>query len=128
MFDIIFFVWYNHIELDYVEGFMRNLDDNLKKMMKFIIDFKGKNGYLPSVREIAKEIGVKSTSTINYYINILEQKNLIKRSEQKNKARAFEIVSQTPKYVRYHEYCPRIRTPDRMKGNLKSIQKQESKL
>ena len=108
MFDIDFFVWYNHIELNFVEGFMRNLDDNLKKMMKFIVDFKDKNGYLPSVREIAKEIGVKSTSTINYYINILEQKNLIKRSEQKNKARAFEIVRQAPKFVRYNEYCPEI--------------------
>ena len=94
---------------------MRNLDDNLKKLLKYIVDFNEKNGYLPSVREMAKEIGVKSTSTINYYITILEQKNLIKRNEHKNRARAFEIVKQTPKvvkqpqkFVRYNEFCPEI--------------------
>ena len=87
---------------------MRNLDDNLKKLMDFVVDFNSKNGYMPSVREIAKNIGVKSTSTVNYYINVLEQKNLLKRNSQKNCARAFEIVKETPKFVRYNEYCPEI--------------------
>ena len=87
---------------------MRNLDENLKKLMDYIVDFNNRNGYMPSIREMAKEIGIKSTSTINYYINILEQKNLLKRNPEKNRARAFEIVKETPKFVRYNEYCPEI--------------------
>ena len=87
---------------------MRNLDENIKKLMDYIVDFNSKNGYMPSIREMAKEIGIKSTSTINYYINILEEKNLLKRNSQKNRARAFEIVKETPKFVRYNEYCPEI--------------------
>lgn len=86
---------------------MRNLENNLKNLMHFISEFNDQNGYLPSIREMAKHIGIKSTSTINYYINILEQRNLIKRNSQ-NKARAFEIVKDMPRFVKYNEYCPEI--------------------
>ena len=76
---------------------MRNLDNNLNKLMDYIVKFNNYNGYMPSVREMAKEINIKSTSTIYYYLNILEQKSLIKKSE-KNHARAFEIVKEKPVY------------------------------
>jgi repressor LexA len=75
---------------------MRNLEANLKLLMEYITDFNMENGYLPSVREMANQIGIKSTSTINYYINILEKRNLIKRN-QHSKARAFEIVKENIK-------------------------------
>lgn len=81
---------------------MRNLENNLKMLMDYIVSFNESNGYLPSIREMANQIGIKSTSTINYYINILEQRNLLKHNEQKNKARAFEIVKEaknTPNFV-----------------------------
>ena len=87
---------------------MRNIDDNLKSLMDFIVDFNSKNGYMPSVREMGKNIGIKSTSTIYYYLNILEQKNLIKRNASKNVARAFEVVKERPKFVQYNEFCPNI--------------------
>lgn len=76
---------------------MRNLENNLKALMDYIVSFNTENGYLPSIREMANHVGIKSTSTINYYINILEQRNLIKRNSQKNKARAFEILNQPQK-------------------------------
>ena len=84
---------------------MRNLENNLKALMNYIVDFNTENGYLPSVREMANHVGIKSTSTINYYINILEQRNLIKRNSQ-NKARAFEILSnpQKPSTVYQPQY------------------------
>lgn len=88
-------------------GLMRNLENNLKMLMKYIVDFNDDNGYLPSVREMANHIGIKSTSTINYYINILEQRNLLKRNIQKNKARAFEILAaqkpEKPTYAPPHK-------------------------
>jgi len=86
----------------------RNLEGHLKDLMDYMIDFKTKYGYLPSIREMANHINIKSTSTIDYYLKILEQRNLIKRSDVKNKVRAIEIVKETPKFVRYNEYCPDI--------------------
>ena len=76
--------------------------------MDYIVEFSNSYGYMPSVREMAKHIGIKSTSTINYYISILEQRNYLKRNESRNKARALEIIKETPKFVRYNEYCPEI--------------------
>lgn len=87
---------------------MRNLEENIKNLMTFINDFNEKHGYIPSVREMAQHIGVKSTSTVNYYIDVLEQRNFIKRSKGKGVARALEIVRETPTFVRYNEYCPEI--------------------
>ena len=87
---------------------MRNLETNLKNLMDYIVEFSNSYGYMPSVREMAKHIGIKSTSTINYYISILEQRNYLKRNESRNKARALEIIKETPKFVRYNEYCPEI--------------------
>ncbi len=87
---------------------MRNLETNIKNLMDFIVEYNTANGYMPSVREMASHIGIKSTSTINYYIDILEQRNYLKRHSEKNRARALEIVKETPKFVRYNEYCPEI--------------------
>lgn len=87
---------------------MRNLEGNLKNLMDFLIDYKNEHGYIPSVREMAKHIGIKSTSTIDYYLNILKQRNLIRKNEAKNRVRAIEIVKETPKFVKYNEYCPEI--------------------
>lgn len=87
---------------------MRNLETNLKNLMDYIMEFSDNHGYIPSVREMAAHIGIKSTSTINYYIDILEQRNLLKRHSGKNRARALEIVKETPTFVRYNEYCPEI--------------------
>ena len=72
---------------------MRNLENNIKNLMQYISEFNAKNGYLPSIREMASHLSIKSTSTINYYLNVLEQRGLIKRNQQ-NRARAFEIVKQ----------------------------------
>ena len=87
---------------------MRNLETNLKNLMDYIVEFSNTYGYMPSVREMANHIGIKSTSTINYYISILEQRNYLKRNSSKNKARALEIIKETPKFVRFNEYCPEI--------------------
>lgn len=87
---------------------MRNLETNLKNLMDYIVEFSNSYGYMPSVREMANHIGIRSTSTINYYISILEQRNYLKRNSSKNKARALEIIKETPKFVRFNEYCPEI--------------------
>ncbi|MBR2834483.1 MAG: transcriptional repressor LexA [Coriobacteriales bacterium] len=51
-------------------------------------------GYPPSVREIAAELGLKSPSTVQTHLNALEDKGLIRRDV--SKSRALEIVGGNP--------------------------------
>lgn len=70
---------------------MKNLDIKLNKVLNFMDGFIQKNGYPPSVREICKELSIKSTATVYYYLEKLESLNLIKKTKSKN--RAIEIVN-----------------------------------
>ena len=63
---------------------MRKKDPNsLNKREKAIVKFIEKhikaNGYPPSVREIGKSVGLKSTATVHGYLASLEEKGYIKR-------------------------------------------------
>lgn len=49
--------------------------------MTFLGDFQGKNGYSPSIRQIGENIGVGSTSLVDYYLNQLQQMSLIERDQ-----------------------------------------------
>ena len=45
----------------------------------FLIKYFKENGYAPSVREIGKGVGLSSTATIKYYLDVLERKKKIKK-------------------------------------------------
>jgi len=67
--------------------------DTMRKMyemLDFIKDFTADKSYPPSVREICKGLNIKSTATVYYYLSLLEENNLIKKEESKN--RAIEVV------------------------------------
>lgn len=51
-----------------------------------------KNNFPPTLRELMSEINVNSTSTVKYYLDKLEEKGLIKRNGNKN--RALELTNQ----------------------------------
>lgn len=57
------------------------LGDRHQKIMRFLTDFQETNGYPPSIREIGENIGVKSTSLVDYYLKQLEEKEYIRRDE-----------------------------------------------
>lgn len=64
------------------------------------------NGYPPSVREICAAVGLKSTSTVHGYLQVLEKKGLIQRDP--TKPRAVKIVEKKsikkkPDYSTYKE-------------------------
>lgn len=68
-----------------------NNNKNAEKILEFIIKYKNEKGFIPSVREIGKELGLSSTSTIAYYLNKLQNEGKIKRSGNRN--RAIEILN-----------------------------------
>jgi len=67
-----------------------SLDETLNKVLRIIKIHLTEFGYPPSVRELAAEMDVKSTSTIFYYLQKLEELGKIKRGSKKN--RAIELV------------------------------------
>ncbi len=69
---------------------MRKKDPNeLNKREKAILKFIEKqialNSYPPSVREIGKAVGLKSTATVHGYLAKLEEKGYIKKESQKGR-------------------------------------------
>ena len=56
-----------------------------KSILKFIEKQMAQVGYAPSVREIGKAVGLKSTATVHGYLAKLEQKGYIKKEEQKGR-------------------------------------------
>lgn len=69
---------------------MKRLEENLEKLVKFIKKYVSENSFPPTVRDMCEELSISSTSTIFYYLNKLEERNLIRRSKSKN--RAIELI------------------------------------
>ena len=61
------------------------LNDREKAILKYVQKQIKLNGYPPSVREIGKAVGLKSTATVHGYLNKLEEKGFIKREQQKGR-------------------------------------------
>ena len=61
------------------------LNKREKAILKFIEKEVVANGYPPSVREIGKAVGLKSTATVHGYLAKLEEKGYIKKEQQKGR-------------------------------------------
>ncbi len=56
-----------------------------KAILKFIEKQVEEKGYAPSVREIGKAVGLKSTATVHGYLAKLSEKGYIKKEDQKGR-------------------------------------------
>lgn len=67
---------------------------DLSKKQQIILNYIKKEiadlGYPPSVREICKAVGLKSTSTVHSHLNTLVKKGYIRKGDNKN--RAIEVI------------------------------------
>ena len=61
------------------------LNKREKAILKFIEKQINANGYPPSVREIGKAVGLRSTATVHGYLRALEEKGYIKKEQQKGR-------------------------------------------
>ena len=62
-----------------------------KQILEYIRTCVHKFGYPPSVREICKEVGLSSTSTVHGYLHRLEDLGYIRRDPAKN--RTIELLA-----------------------------------
>jgi len=68
-------------------------------MYQYIIEFTENNGYAPSIRELQKEFGFKSTSTVVYHLDKLDEMGLIKREPGKNRVIKTKDESVSPERI-----------------------------
>ena len=64
----------------------KKTENKITEVYEIIKNFIQSKGYPPTLRELMNKINVNSTSTVKYYLDKLEEKQLIKRSENKNRA------------------------------------------
>lgn len=64
----------------------RPLTERQRSILKFIDAEVRENGYPPSVREIAKALGVSSPSTIHSQLNTLQKRGYLKKDPSKPRA------------------------------------------
>lgn len=65
---------------------MEKLTDTERKVLNCIVKAVDDNGFPPTVRDICRETGIKSTSTAYKYIGKLEEKGYLNRKTGKSRA------------------------------------------
>lgn len=72
---------------------MKELSRRQRAILDFIETFLVENDYPPTIRDIQHELGISSTSVVDYNLKVLEGRNLIRRN--KNISRGIELVGRT---------------------------------
>jgi repressor LexA len=69
------------------------LTERQQRVLQFIESQIKKHGYPPTIREIGRHLGIKSTNGVNDHLNALQRKGFIKR--QDHKSRTLSVVHST---------------------------------
>ena len=69
---------------------MKDLSRRQRAILDFIERFLEENDYPPTIRDIQRELGISSTSVVDYNLKVLENRNLIRRN--RNISRGIELV------------------------------------
>jgi repressor LexA len=70
----------------------RGLTDKQERILTFIVDYVGDQGYPPSIREIGNHFSISSLRGVTVHLDALERKGYIKRA---NTARAITVIGKT---------------------------------
>lgn len=70
---------------------MEKLKSKEQKVYDYIVKSVRENGFAPSVRDIMRDLGYKSTSTVHMYLNRLDMLGYIRKED--GKSRAISLVS-----------------------------------
>ena len=67
---------------------MPRTSDKAEKILEYVNAFVQENGYAPSVREIGAAVGLRSTASVSYHIQALQDKGLLSGPGEKGRKRA----------------------------------------
>lgn len=65
---------------------MPRTSNKKEEILQFLSQFVEENGYSPTVREIGKAVGLKSTATVHYHLEALQREGRIAMPEMKKRA------------------------------------------
>jgi repressor LexA len=60
----------------------KGLGERHRKILAFIEQYQNETGFPPTIREIGKQVGISSTSVVNYYLDQLEEWGFIERQRK----------------------------------------------
>lgn len=64
---------------------MARVSSKREEILEFLRDFSAQNGYAPTVREIMRAVGLKSTASVYYHLSALNDAGLISMDGGKNR-------------------------------------------
>ena len=67
---------------------MPRTSDKAQRILEFVNDFVQENGFAPSVREIGAAVGLRSTASVSYHLQQLQEKGLLQAPGAKGRKRA----------------------------------------
>ena len=67
---------------------MARTSDKAQRIVEFVDSFIRENGYSPSVREIGEAVGLRSTASVSYHLQALQDKGLLQSPGAKGRKRA----------------------------------------
>jgi repressor LexA len=73
---------------------MKSLSQRQQAILDFIGNFLDENDYPPTIRDIQQELGISSTSVVDYNLKVLEERDYIRRN--RNISRGIEVVGRMP--------------------------------
>ena len=72
---------------------MKELSRRQRAILGFIEEFVTEHDYPPTIRDIQRELGISSTSVVDYNLKVLEGRDLIRRN--RNISRGIELVGRS---------------------------------
>ena len=67
---------------------MSRTSNKSEKILQFVQQFTIENGYSPSVREIGAAVGLRSTASVSYHLQALQDKGMLQSPGAKGRKRA----------------------------------------
>ena len=67
---------------------MPRTSDKAERILEYVNQFVQERGYAPSVREIGAAVGLRSTASVSYHIQALQEKGLLMSSDAKGRKRS----------------------------------------
>lgn len=66
--------------------------ERIQQIYDYLVMYIEKHGYVPSLREIAEGVGFTSAASVQKYLDIMKEKNIIASDAGKKCSRAFRLT------------------------------------
>ncbi len=75
---------------------MGKIDKKLDELYLYVQKYVENNGFPPTVRDICKDLQIKSTATAHYYLNKLKERGLLNKASDKKRALSLKSKFEPP--------------------------------